>query len=577
MAKLVTKWRYLKPDAARHAQAYIRYIATREGVEKYVEENEARPAAQAQRVLVEKLLRDFPDARRSFEYEDYARRPTVRNASEFITRTLEEHLELFDARSNYVSYIAQRPRVQRSGAHGLFTQEEDAPNLNAAARAVSEHDGNIWTCIRSLLARQIFRDELDAIYIRQSQSRDELRDLFSARLKEAVAGMRDAPAEMPVLESLLERLSEEVRDRKGRFQYGYLPWQVKSIVDSIISELEKQPQVKAAYSAWWELRKTVLSTYRDSLPEQDPPLHTQKEFRHLKNIVLRIAKEGCPAPEPEQEFDAVQDPQDRGAQHAVYGAKRLLDAAREEEYPDEDVQAALRTLLGAAERGDAYAQYQAGKLYREGYFLPRDDAGAKMFFERAAKQENHFAEYALGKLHADETSPFFDETKAADWFERAAEHGNGFAKYRLAKCFLNGKGRAVDAGSAARLFVEAAQASDVSVRRFAAPWAKYQLGKLYIRGNGVPKDWAKAEELLRSAAQDGNEFAQRLLQRRAQWHRLGPMDAALGVIGSLCRMFETSVPRIRPRCMYLDRKRRRELEQKQRALGHAENDFEPQM
>ena len=150
MAKLVTKWRYLKPDAARHAQAYIRYIATREGVEKYEEENGARPAVQAQRVLVEKLLRDFPDARRSFEYEDYARRPTVRNASEFITRTLEEHLELFDARSNYVSYIAQRPRVQRSGAHGLFTQEEDAPDLNAAARAVSEHDGNIWTCILSL-------------------------------------------------------------------------------------------------------------------------------------------------------------------------------------------------------------------------------------------------------------------------------------------------------------------------------------------------------------------------------------------------------------------------------------------
>lgn len=149
----------------------------------------------------------------------------------------------------------------------------------------------------------------------------------------------------------------------------------------------------------------------------------------------------------------------------------------------------------------------------------------------------------------------------------AAEHGNGFAKYRLAKCYLEGKGRAVDAESAARLFAEAAQASDVSVRRFVTPWAKYQLGKLYIRGNGVPKDWAKAEELLRSAAQDGNEFAQRLLQRRAQWHRLGPMDAALGVIGSLCRMFETSAPHIRPRCMYLDRKRRRELEQKQRALG----------
>ena len=598
MAKLVTKWRYLKPDAARHAQAYIRYIATREGVEKYVEENGARPAAQAQRVLVEKLLRDFPDARRSFEYEDYARRPTVRNASEFITRTLEEHLELFDARSNYVSYIAQRPRVQRSGAHGLFTQEEDAPDLNAAARAVSEHDGNIWTCILSLRredAARLSYDKADAWRALLRANAAEIAARFNVPVGSfhwCGAFHNEAHHPHVHLVCYADRVQKPALTKEGVVQLRsllarqifrdeldaiYIPWPVKSIVDSIISELEKQPQVKAAYSAWWELRKTVLSTYRDSLPEQAPPLHTQKEFRHLKNIVLRIAKEGCPAPEPEQEFDAVQDPQDRGAQHAVYGAKRLLDAAREEEYPDEDVQAALRTLLGAAERGDAYAQYQAGKLYREGYFLPRDDAGAKMFFERAAKQENHFAEYALGKLHADETSPFFDETKAADWFERAAEHGNGFAKYRLAKYFLNGKGRAVDAGSAARLFAEAAQASDVYVRRFVTPWAKYQLGKLYIRGNGVPKDWAKAEELLRSAAQDGNEFAQRLLQRRAQWHRLGPMDAALGVIGSLCRMFETSVPRIRPRCMYLDRKRRRELEQKQRALGHAENDFEPQM
>ena len=53
------------------------------------------------------------------------------------------------------------------------------------------------------------------------------------------------------------------------------------------------------------------------------------------------------------------------------------------------------------------------------------------------------------------------------------------------------------------------------------------------------------------------------------------MDAALGVIGSLCRMFETSVPRIRPRCMYLDRKRRRELEQKQRAETPDGLHFEP--
>ena len=41
----------------------------------------------------------------------------VRNASEFITRGPWRNIwNCFDARSNYVSYIAQRPRVQRSGA-----------------------------------------------------------------------------------------------------------------------------------------------------------------------------------------------------------------------------------------------------------------------------------------------------------------------------------------------------------------------------------------------------------------------------------------------------------------------------
>ena len=130
MAKLVTKWRYLKPDAARHAQAYIRYIATREGVEKYVEENGARPAAQAQRVLVEKLLRDFPDARRSFEYEDYARRPTVRNASEFITRTLEEHLE--SVLDEMCSQLPQREYERISQC--IWRESQQAKQEREAAR-----------------------------------------------------------------------------------------------------------------------------------------------------------------------------------------------------------------------------------------------------------------------------------------------------------------------------------------------------------------------------------------------------------------------------------------------------------
>ena len=46
----------------------MKYIATREGVEVL---NGKGPATEKQKEMVTKLLKDFPDMRDSFEYEDY--------------------------------------------------------------------------------------------------------------------------------------------------------------------------------------------------------------------------------------------------------------------------------------------------------------------------------------------------------------------------------------------------------------------------------------------------------------------------------------------------------------------------
>ena len=288
MAKLVTKWRYLKPDAARHAQAYIRYIATREGVEKYVEENGARPAVQAQRVLVEKLLRDFPDARRSFEYEDYARRPTVRNASEFITRTLEEHLELFDARSNYVSYIAQRPRVQRSGAHGLFTQEEDAPDLNAAARAVSEHDGNIWTCILSLRredAARLSYDKADAwrALLRANAAEIAVPDQMDLRRRLQDVGERLAQSETARLDALRQRLDSLAKKRVLTDHLAY-------VEDRRMELLHVQQRLGDLSGAWVGRRREQFSALAAALDAMSPLKVLSRGYAIVQDKAGRLVK-----------------------------------------------------------------------------------------------------------------------------------------------------------------------------------------------------------------------------------------------------------------------------------------------
>ena len=124
----------------------MKYIATREGVEVLTGTG---PATEKQKEMVSKLLKDFPDVRDSFEYEDYKQAPTLHTASALISAALDSHMQNLQSENGYLRYIATRPGAERHGAHGLFGREDNA-NLNAAMRDLTAHDGNVWTIIYSL-------------------------------------------------------------------------------------------------------------------------------------------------------------------------------------------------------------------------------------------------------------------------------------------------------------------------------------------------------------------------------------------------------------------------------------------
>ena len=149
MAKLVTKFKYLKP-ARKKKGSFARYIATREGVEKIDDSQKNEPATEKQRQLIEKIITDYPDVKGLLEYEDYMIKPTVGNASELIFRGFEESaVSILDSKT-YADYIATRPRAQRFGSHGLFSDEGKAVNLRKVSDELNLHDGNVWTAIISL-------------------------------------------------------------------------------------------------------------------------------------------------------------------------------------------------------------------------------------------------------------------------------------------------------------------------------------------------------------------------------------------------------------------------------------------
>lgn len=150
MAKLVTKFRFYKPDGERKVGGYAKYIATRDGVEKCDDSKKYAQATYNQKELIARLLRDFPDSAEMLEYEDYLKEPTRKNATEFISRAIEDNAETAMEQKTYADYIATRPGVEKQGSHGLFTDAGIEIVLSRVSEELNKHNGNVWTMIVSL-------------------------------------------------------------------------------------------------------------------------------------------------------------------------------------------------------------------------------------------------------------------------------------------------------------------------------------------------------------------------------------------------------------------------------------------
>ena len=143
MARLIQKSGYIKNGKV---SGYMEYVATRDGVE-IIQSTE--PVTRKQERFIKRLLKDFPDAKELFEYSDYMQTPNRGTASAFIATVLDTHLHEVESESGYMSYIAQRPRAEKHGGHGLFC-EADTTDLKAAKAELDAHDGKVWTFIFSL-------------------------------------------------------------------------------------------------------------------------------------------------------------------------------------------------------------------------------------------------------------------------------------------------------------------------------------------------------------------------------------------------------------------------------------------
>lgn len=590
MPRLIFKCPYIKGGtsaACAHLENYVQYMATRNGVERIDPGRDGWQATKRQKEMIKQILRDFPLSRGIFEYEDYLVTPTRSNASEFITRALEDNYDRIAKMDNYLNYIATRPRAQRIGSHGLFTGAEDSLVLAQIAEAVAMHPGNVWLPIISLRREDAARlgydkaDEWKALLSKYAMDMAEATKIpwedfrwyaafhdeahhphvhmvcFSADpskgflTKQGIAQIKSGLAKEIFRQDLTELYQKQTQRRNelntdaqaalrgvieemqsGNIQNVHIEERLQYLADRLrfLSGKKQYGYLKAPL-------KAVVDEIVDELAKDPRVASAYNLWYELREDVLRTYKDDLPERLPlseQKEFKrlknlVIEEAVKLGQRQQVFHPDDIQD-----DDPAEQAEAASSFASEQAKQtkghspdesnaGQGFAQYALGKKYRDGQGVERNIQKAVELFTLAAKQGNSFAAFALGKM-------FLSNDASLPRDEAAALNWITYASERgnqFAQCYLG------------KLLLKGAdgipQDTNAALRWLRASvdqgnvYAEYALAMAYLKGKRVPKDALKALELLRHASSQDHQFAQYQLGKMLLQGEEAPKDVAAAV------------------------------------------------
>lgn len=302
MAKLITKFRYLKPSRKRKAGGYATYIATREGVEKLPQEKTyadyiaTRPRSQGLfsdegvEINLRQLSRELNSYQGnlwtviiSLSREDAERLgfDTATRWRDFLRSERSEIAEQFHIpQGNLRWYAAFHNEKHHPHAH-LMIWSEDEKEGYLSERGIEK--------LRSSFAKSIFAQDWCNIYDSYTNARNTLRQESRERMREIIESINAGTYENQTIENLLSQLARQLSTTTGKKQYGYLKPELKRLVDAIMTKFAKDPRIAELYNLWYKQKESGIRFYQDEMPER-VPLVDNPEFRTIKNMILQEAE-----------------------------------------------------------------------------------------------------------------------------------------------------------------------------------------------------------------------------------------------------------------------------------------------
>ena len=150
MAKIVVRTQYYKGNRTKGTGKLLKYMATREGVEKLDTNAEHKPSTKQQDDLIYRAFRQYPDICMYPEFDSYVKNMTKANASELLFAIAERNADTVADLKTLMHYVAERPGVEKLGSHGLFSDTDDDIDLEKAAEKVASVNGIVFSDVISL-------------------------------------------------------------------------------------------------------------------------------------------------------------------------------------------------------------------------------------------------------------------------------------------------------------------------------------------------------------------------------------------------------------------------------------------
>ncbi|MDE5753508.1 MAG: relaxase MobL [Oscillospiraceae bacterium] len=432
--------------------------------------------------------------------------------------------------------------------------------------------------MRSVLANDIFQDELQSIYQEQTVSRDDLKKLSEEEFNEILKQIQDSKIHRPELEQLVKKLYIQLRKTKGKKVYGYLPKEIKQTVNEIFAELAMDDKINLLYEKWCQLEKLKYKSYTIQEPELRS-LTENKTFHSIRNMIIKnILKMDSfimlgQWDNLEIEKDLTDDiyyqldwSEDYRKAHEML---KKLNASEQEK------KKSLGLLINEAKNRNILALLDLGKIYDSDFLGEEDTEKSYQCYAKAlneliilepkAKKIRASLQYQIGKMFCYGIGTEKNPEKALEYLTLSEQTGNLYAKRLLGRELLSGENILKDTESGIRILSECVKSNDLSSVYLLAKfllkdtayrnpvkamellkksaeqnvWASFLIGKLYLFGiDETEPDRESAVLWLTKSAESGNAYAQELLNSMEQFQNQVLADTSFRLFVGLSRIID---------------------------------------